>query len=60
MPRIYKRVRVETTTEYLWIVEDDILPPIDACERLLRSLVAITMSVSGIRVCEVGHWQHGT
>ena len=48
MPRIYNRVRAETTTEYLWIVEDDILPPVDTCERLLRSFDAMTMSVSGV------------
>jgi hypothetical protein len=48
MPRIYNRVRAETTTEYLWIVEDDILPPVDTCERLLRSFNATTVSVSGV------------
>ena len=48
MPRIYNRVRAETTTEYLWIVEDDILPPVDVCERLLRSFDAMTVSVSGV------------
>ena len=48
MPRIYNRVQEETTTEYLWIVEDDILPPVDTCERLLRSFDATTVSVSGV------------
>ena len=48
MPRIYNRVRVETTTEYLWIVEHDILPPVDTCERLPRSFDAMTVSVSGV------------
>ncbi len=48
MPRIYNRVRAETTTEYLWIVEDDILPPVDTCERLLRSFDSTTVSVSGV------------
>ncbi len=48
MPRIYNRVRAETTTEYLWIVEDDILPPVDTCQRLLRSFDATTVSVSGV------------
>ena len=37
MPRIYNWVRAETTIEYLWIVEDDILPPVDTCERLSTS-----------------------
>lgn len=48
MPRIYNRVRAETTTEYLRIVEDDILPPVDVCERLLRSFNTTTVSVSGV------------
>ena len=48
MPRIYNRVRAETTTEYLWIVEDDVLSPVDVCERLLRSFDATTVSVSGV------------
>ncbi len=48
MPRIYNRARAETTTEYLWIVEDDILPPIDGCERLLRSFDSTTVSVSAV------------
>jgi hypothetical protein len=46
MPQIYNRVNRECATEYLWIVEDDIIPPDDACERLLRSFDADTASVA--------------
>jgi hypothetical protein len=47
MPRIYNRVRQEVTTPYVLIVEDDILPPVDAAERLLKSFDQDTVSVSG-------------
>jgi hypothetical protein len=36
----------ELTTDYVWILEDDILPPDDACERLLRGFDRDTVSVS--------------
>lgn len=47
MPRIYNRLAREATTEYVWILEDDILPPLDAAERLLRGFDDVTASVSG-------------
>jgi hypothetical protein len=47
MPRLYNRVRQEVTTSYVLIVEDDILPPTDVAERLLRSFDQDTVSVSG-------------
>lgn len=47
MPRVYNRVRQEITTPYALIVEDDILPPVDAAERLLNSFDHDTVSVSG-------------
>lgn len=46
MARIYTRMARELTTDYVWILEDDILPPDDACERLLRGFDASTGSVS--------------
>ncbi len=36
--RIYSRMRQELTTEFAFIVEDDIVPPLDAIDRLLRCL----------------------
>lgn len=47
MPRIYNRVRDELRTEFALIVEDDILPPLDAIERLLRSMGPDVAAVSG-------------
>jgi glycosyltransferase involved in cell wall biosynthesis len=44
--KIYNHLRL-ARTDYLWIVEDDIIPPLDACDRLLRSFDSETMSVSG-------------
>jgi hypothetical protein len=36
------------TTDYVWIIEDDVVPPDDACERLLRIFDSDTVSVSGV------------
>lgn len=36
MCRIYNRLRAALETDYCWILEDDIIPPVDALERLLR------------------------
>ncbi|MBI3866830.1 MAG: glycosyltransferase [Planctomycetia bacterium] len=47
MPRIYNRLAREATTEYVWIVEDDVIPPLDAGEMLLRGMDADVASVSG-------------
>jgi len=47
MPRIYNRVRQEIATPYTLIVEDDVLPPVDAVERLMRGMEQDTVSVSG-------------
>ena len=46
--RIYNRLAREVSTDYAWVIEDDILPPADACERLLRGFNRDTASVSGI------------
>jgi len=47
MPRIYNRMAHEATTEYVWIVEDDVIPPLDAAERLMRGFDEGVASVSG-------------
>ena len=47
MPRIYNRVRQEVATPWCLIVEDDVLPPDDSIERLLRGFDPQTVSVSG-------------
>lgn len=46
MARIYNRMAREVTTDYVWVLEDDILPPDDVCERLLRGFDDQTASVS--------------
>jgi cellulose synthase/poly-beta-1,6-N-acetylglucosamine synthase-like glycosyltransferase len=46
--RVYNRIAREVTTDYVWVVEDDILPPDDACERLLQGFDRRTISVSGL------------
>lgn len=48
MPRIYNEVRRSVTTPWVLVVEDDILPPPDAAERLLRSFTDQVASVSGV------------
>jgi hypothetical protein len=32
---IYNRMQCELTTEFVWMIEDDVIPPSDACKRLL-------------------------
>jgi glycosyltransferase involved in cell wall biosynthesis len=44
--RIYNRMAREVATDYVWVLEDDILPPDDAAERLLRGFDDQTASVS--------------
>ncbi len=46
--RIYNRLAREAATDYVWVVEDDVLPPDDACVRLLRGFDSDTVSVSGM------------
>lgn len=38
MATIYNQVRGILNTEFLWILEDDVLPPVDVCLRLMSSL----------------------
>jgi PAS domain-containing protein len=37
MCRIYNRLRESITTDYVWVLEDDIVPPDDVLEQLLRA-----------------------
>jgi hypothetical protein len=47
MPRIYNRMAGEATTENVLIVEDDVIPPLDAAERLMRGFDESVARVSG-------------
>lgn len=46
MCRIYNRLRAELTTDYVWVLEDDIVPPVDVLSRLLKSFDENVASVS--------------
>ncbi|HJT76342.1 MAG TPA: glycosyltransferase family 2 protein [Gemmataceae bacterium] len=62
MARIYNRLARLVTTDYVWVVEDDVLPPDDACERLLRGFDERTASVSAAYRSRFGDgyvaWEH--
>ncbi len=46
MAQIYNRLRQIVETEFVWILEDDILPPDDVCERLLAHFTDSVASVA--------------
>jgi len=46
MCRIYNRLREELTTHYVWVLEDDIVPPVDVLTLLLKSFDEHVASVS--------------
>jgi hypothetical protein len=46
MARIYNRLAHEAATAYVWVLEDDVRPPPDACCRLLRGFDPQTGSVA--------------
>ncbi len=48
MPRIYGPMRESVTTEYMLIVEDDVLPPVSAVETLLSHMGRNVAAVSGV------------
>jgi hypothetical protein len=62
MARIYNRMVREITTEYVWVLEDDIVPPPDACSRLLQGFDADTVSVTAAYRSRFGNayvaWEH--
>lgn len=45
MCRIYNQLRQNLTTDFVWVLEDDIIPPDDLLTRLLRSFDEHTASV---------------
>lgn len=45
--RIYRRLMTEVTTEYVQIVEDDVIPTPDSIEQLLNGMDETTAAVSG-------------
>ena len=48
MPRIYGPMRESVTTEFMMIVEDDVLPPVSAVESLLHNMAPGVAAVSGV------------
>jgi hypothetical protein len=46
MWRIYNRLLEMLETEYVWVLEDDIVPPHDVCQRLLRGFDRHTASIA--------------
>lgn len=47
MPRIYATAQRLVAAPYVFILEDDVLPPVDAIENLMRCVDSDTASVSG-------------
>lgn len=45
--RIYNRLAREATGTFMWIIEDDVIPPPNAAELLLRGFDSTTASVAG-------------
>lgn len=48
MCRIYNHLAPQITTDFIFVVEDDVLPPLDAAERLLRGFEGHVISVTGV------------
>ena len=44
--RIYNRLAREVCGDFVWIVEDDVIPPIDAAQKLLQGFDEWTVSVA--------------
>jgi len=55
MARIYNGMARDVGTDYVWIIEDDVTPPLDAAERLLRGFCPLTASVSGVYLSRYDH-----
>ena len=45
--RIYNSMKSQITTPYVWILEDDVIPPLDCAELLLKSFDPTVVSASG-------------
>lgn len=54
MPRIYQQAVQRLTREYVFWLEDDVLPPHDAIDRLLQSMDRDVACVSGVVVSRFG------
>lgn len=52
--RVYARANL-TTTEFVWLLSDDVTPPPDAAATLLRAVTPDTVSVSGVYRNEHGY-----
>jgi hypothetical protein len=48
MVLIYNRMKAMVQTPYLWVIEDDIIPPVDALGQLFDGMCPETVSVSGV------------
>lgn len=48
MARIYNAIASSSLTDYVWILEDDVVPPDDVGERMLRGFDETTASVSAV------------
>ena len=48
MPRIYNRMARECSTDYVWVVEDDVIPPPTAAETLMKAFEPNVASVSAL------------
>tara|TARA_R110000868_G_C10934166_1_gene766585 strand:- start:911 stop:2827 length:1917 start_codon:yes stop_codon:yes gene_type:complete len=46
MSRIYNRMSRMVDTEFVWVLEDDIIPPYDVCQQLLSCFDPKTVSVA--------------
>lgn len=46
MARIYNLLARTLNTRFVWVLEDDVFPPLDACEKLLREFDENTGSVA--------------
>lgn len=47
MCRIYNRMRSELTTDYVWILEDDVIPPDDNLPKLIDAMAGNVATVFG-------------
>lgn len=63
MCAIYTTMKEAVHTPFVWVIEDDIIPPLDALERLGAAITPDTVSVSGVyqhryRPMNVVAWDH--
>jgi len=56
MAELYAKLRMMTDTEYNLIIEDDVLPPCDAIEKLLRGMDHSVAAVTGVGWSRFAQW----